>query len=107
MRFQEFLGTLVLFGHETLDFSIDHLTSFWTDLAVVLDRSAQVLKLLTCVAHRAELIAHAKFCDHTAGQLSRPHNVVTGPGADNRELHNFGGTSAQHDGESVLQFVNR
>src|SRR5208282_2709613 len=59
----------------------DHLTCLWTDLAVVLDRSPQVLELLTCVAHRAELFTHAEFCDHPAGQLSCPLNVVTGPGA--------------------------
>src|SRR5208337_3313743 len=107
MRFQQFLGALVLFGHETLDFSIDHLTSLGTDLAVVLDRSPQVLELLTCVTHRSELVAHAKFCDHTAGQLSRSHNVVTGPGADRPELHYLGGAPAQHNGDPVLQFVDR
>src|SRR5260370_13612918 len=85
MLLQQFLGTLVLFGHETLDFSVDHLTSLWTDLAVVLDRSAQVLELLTCVSHRAKLVAHSKFGDHTAGPLSAPPNSVTHPRADNSD----------------------
>src|SRR5208282_4984898 len=107
MLLQQFLGTLVLFGHETLDFSVDHLTSLWTDLAIVLDRSPKVLELLTCVAHRAELFTHAEFGDHTASQLSCPHYVVTGPGADSCELHHFGGTPSQHHGDPVLQFVDR
>src|SRR3974390_3096595 len=48
---QQYLSTLVLFGHETLDLRVDHLTSFWTALAIVRHRSPQVLELLTCVAH--------------------------------------------------------
>src|SRR5271157_6066199 len=102
MRFQQFLGALVLFGHETLDFAVDHLTSLRTDLAVVLDGTAKVLELLTCVAHRAELIAHAEFRDHAPSQISGSHNVVAGAGADNPELYQFGGTTAQHNGNPVL-----
>jgi hypothetical protein len=52
MILQQCLGTLVLFGHETLDFSVDHLTRFWTYLTVVLDRFPQVLELLARVTHR-------------------------------------------------------
>src|SRR5258708_28736 len=102
LELQQFLAMLVLFGHETLDFSVDPLTSLWTDLAVVLDRSAQVLELLTCVSHRAKLVAHSKFGDHTAGQFSRPHNVVTSPGAHTLELHHLGGPPPQHNGGPVL-----
>src|SRR5208283_5725063 len=58
---QQCLSTLVLFGHETLDFRVDHLTSLRTQLAIVLDRSPQVLKLLTRVAHGSKLFAHTKF----------------------------------------------
>jgi hypothetical protein len=36
-------SALVLSGHETLDFHADRLTSLCTDLAIVLDRCAQVL----------------------------------------------------------------
>src|SRR5271165_1593043 len=100
MRFQQFLRTRKLFHHKTLDLRVDHLTSLWTDLAAVLHRSPQVLKLLTCIAHRTELIAHAEFRNHAAGQLSSPRNVVTGPGADRGELHDFCCASAQHDGEA-------
>src|SRR5208283_1647702 len=45
---QQRLSTHVLFGHQALDFHVDHLTSLWTDLAIVFDRSPQVLELLTC-----------------------------------------------------------
>src|SRR5208283_4249702 len=91
---QQRLSTLVLFGHETLDFPVDHLTSLGTELAVVLDRSPQVLELLTCVAHRPELFTHTKLRDHPAGQVSCPRDVVTGPGADGPELHHFAGPPA-------------
>src|SRR5271157_1705816 len=104
---QQCLGTLVLFGHETMDFPVDYLASLRADLAIVPDRTLQVLELLTRIAHRAELFTHAKFCDHTAGQFSCPLNVVTGPGADSCELHHFAGTPAQHNGDPVLQFVDR
>ena len=102
---EEVAAPALLLGEDPLDLLVDHPGR----LVAVVARRHQVVAeehlVLAVPGHRSDLLAHAPFPDHLAGQFGGAHEVVAGAGGEHAEDHLFGDAASHAHHERVLDVV--